>query len=66
MEQQELTVQTVKLAPVKSYTATYYPTLLSTDIDKGTYSHHMAQEALESILPSSIMQKATAPSEERS
>lgn len=64
VEQQELTVQTVKLAPVKSYTASYYPTLLATDIDKGTYSHHMAQEALESILPSSIMQKATAPSEE--
>jgi hypothetical protein len=64
VEQQELTVKPVKVAAVKPYTATYYPTLLATDIDKGSYSNALVQEVLESILPSNIMQKAAAPSEE--
>jgi hypothetical protein len=63
VEQQQLAVKPVDAA-VKSYTATYYPTLLATDVDKGSYNSNLAHEALESILPSNIMQKAAAPSEE--
>ena len=64
VEQQQVTIKPVKTAVAKSYTATYYPTLLATDIDKGSYSTSMAQEALQSILPSNIMEKVSAPSEE--
>lgn len=64
VEQQQVTLKPVKAAVVKPYTATYYPTFLATDIDKGAYSTSLAQEALQSILPSNIMEKASAPSED--
>jgi hypothetical protein len=54
----------MKVVAVKPYTTTYYPTLLATDVNKGSYSSNLAQEAMESVLPSNIMLKAVAPSEE--
>lgn len=59
---QQLTPKVVRPVVVKPYTATYYPNLLATTVDKGPYN--FTAEALKSILPSNILKEATAPSED--
>jgi len=54
--------KTVHTVVAKPYMATYYPNLLATAVDKGPYN--FTAEALNSILPSNIMKKATAPSKD--